>query len=91
MELGETIDRVYVAGDGSNETILLPKYLPGGINYFLTVYSHMVSLSVQGYNREFEWKMLTSRVNGSDSGLRVSPGQVVNVMNQNGTIYLIGG
>lgn len=87
MEVGETIDRVHVAGDGSNQSITVPKRLPGGVNYSVSVYSHMVLVSVPDYGREFEWKMQTSQVNGSENGFEVVPGSL-NVFNWNGTIYI---
>ena len=87
-ELGDVLERVYLSGSGASEEYTIPEYLPGGVNYSVTVRSHLVTVQAPDYNREFDRKVLASGVNGSLDGLNVPKG-VLLVENRNDTLYIM--
>jgi hypothetical protein len=47
----------------------------------------MVAIEVPVYNREFTWRILTSKINGSDTILTVKPGNIT-IENIEHIVYL---
>lgn len=83
---GDAVDRVHLAGWGAWEVYRLPQNLPGGLNYSVTVHPHIVSISVDQYNTEFDSKILTARINGTTNGKPIRRGSV-RIENRNGTLW----
>jgi hypothetical protein len=85
--LARAIDAAYLAGSGSSMNVTLPMRLVGGMNYTVTVRERLVSVSVPGYGRDFEWKYANAGVEGARNGLALGGGVIV-LTNRNGTVNL---
>ncbi|MFH1055938.1 MAG: hypothetical protein V1744_07605 [Candidatus Altiarchaeota archaeon] len=87
QKLAHGIDYVYIAGDGTDMNVTLPKKLVGGVQYTVFVRPRIVIVNVTPYDREFEWKFMTSDIGDMGEAMALTPG-TINVENVNGTIYL---
>jgi hypothetical protein len=86
-KLASEINNMYVSGENSSTTVTMPARLYGGVDYSILVYRGLVSINVTTYDREFSWRTVTRNINGSDSGLALTPGEI-KIENIGGTIYL---
>ena len=87
-KLAGGINDVYLLDHFSQRNIALPITLYGGINYTITVYPRLITLTYNTDNaNEYSHRLLTKDINGSLNGLTINPGTVL-ISNENETIYL---
>jgi hypothetical protein len=86
-KLALEINAIYLTGNGAVKNVTLPETVHGGVRYTLRVYPHSVLVNYSNMGgRYYSHRVLTRNINGSESGLELTPG-TIQIRNTNGTIY----
>jgi hypothetical protein len=74
-DLASTINSVYLAGEGSNRTVILPATLEGGASYTLRAYPKSVLIAYKNGEKIQSTGILPANVGDGDY-IEVTPGKI---------------